>query len=80
MQAAVRVDPQDMDVFINHWNKKMRKNYRETLSRAKSSGKKPSWMGDDIWAGFQQYWESEAFKVSYIVTIFLHLNVLNYFT
>ena len=79
MQAAVRVDPEDMAIFTNHWNQKMRKNYRETLSRAKTSGKKPGWMGDDIWAGFQQHWESEAFKVSYNVTIFLHLNWLNYF-
>ena len=39
MQAVVRVDPHDMDVFVNHWNEKMRKNYRETLSRAKSFGK-----------------------------------------
>ena len=43
----------------------MRKNYRETISRAKTSGKKPKWMADDVWAGFLAYWDTEAAKVRY---------------
>ena len=65
MQAVVRVEPHDLDVFSNNWNQKMRKNYRETISRAKKAGKKPGWMSDEVWNGFLTYWELEAAKVSY---------------
>ena len=74
VQAVVRVEQQDLDVFRNHWNQEMRKNYRETLSRAKKAGKKPSQMGNDIWAGFLEHWESEAGKVSYNETIYIYIS------
>ena len=65
MQAVVRVEEHDMNTFLDIWNMKMRKNYREAISRAKTGGKKPSWMSDDVWAAFQQYWQTEKAKVRY---------------
>ena len=65
MQVAVRIEPQDMDVFTNHWNQRMRKNYRDAFSKAKSAGKKPKWMSADIWTEFIRLWETPEAKVSY---------------
>ena len=65
MQAAVRVEPQDLNVFRNHWNQRMRKNYRNTLTKVKSAGKKPSWMSADIYSEFLRLWDTAEFKVSY---------------
>ena len=65
MQAAVRVDAQDIDVFVNHWNQRMRKNYRDILSKAKSARKKPTWMGADVWSEFLRLWETPEAKVNY---------------
>ena len=52
----------------------MRKNYRETISRAKTSGKKPKWMADDVWAGFLAYWDTEAAKVRYNENIYIYID------
>ena len=59
-----------MDVFANHWNKKMRKNYRDTLSKAKSAGKRPTWMSDAVWSDFVRLWETPEAKVSYQLSNF----------
>ena len=53
----------------------MRKNYRDTLSKAKNSGKKPNWMGDAVWVDFLRIWETPASKVSNICLL-CYLNLI----
>lgn len=74
MQAVVHVEEHDMNTFLDIWNMKMRKNYREAISRAKTGGKKPSWMSDDVWAAFQQYWQTEKAKVRYNENIYIYID------
>ena len=85
MQAAVRVEEEDMPSFLTYWNMKMRTNYRQMVNRAKKSRKKPQFMSDDVWADFQAYWDTEDAKVSFndnihiynIDCIILHHRVSN---
>ena len=47
--------------------KKMRKNYRDTISEIKKSGKKPRWMGESVWQGWLRYWEMDEAKASILI-------------
>ena len=76
MQAVVRVEPRDMQLFLTYWNMKMRKNYQEAISRARTSSKKPQWMSDDVWAGFNAYWDTEAAKVRYNENIHIYVDCI----
>ena len=64
-----------MDVFLNHWNKRMRKNHMDTLSKAKNSGKKPNWMGDGVWTDFLRLRDTPTAKVSNICLLFYKPNI-----
>ena len=53
----------------------MRKNYRDTLSKARNASKKPNWMGEGVWNDLLRLWDSPPAKVSNICLL-CYLNLI----
>ena len=65
MQGAVQLQDEDVNQVKRHWNSKIAKNYRDTMSTLRKAGKKPNWMGDNIWDSWVAWWSGDEFKVIY---------------
>ena len=53
-----------MDHFLTEWNRKMRKNYKGNIYKAKAVVKGPPWMSEEVWGGFKQLWATDIARVS----------------
>ena len=54
----------DVNLVQRHWNSRIAKNYKETMSETKKVGKKPKWMSVTVWKKWVEWWNSEEFKVN----------------
>ena len=66
-QAAIDIQTDDMVLAREYWMKKMRKNYRDSISEIKKSGKRPRWMGESVWQAWLGYWETDEAKASILI-------------
>ena len=65
--AEIDIQADDMELARTYWMKKMRKNYRDSISEIKKVSKRPKWMGENVWQGWLDYWNTDEAKASILI-------------